>query len=111
MTEKNDPLLQFIVDLRQACDGYIESGTPNELKAIPETVFSCLTFEPHVGEKLREYEIGQGKSNKQKEFDQAFNILKEANASINNRYHGPGFVFSYWLYGQAIYRQKLKQTT
>jgi hypothetical protein len=100
-------MLQFVVDLRKACDSYIESVTPIEFKTIPETVFSCLTFEPHVGEKLKEYETAQAKNNAQKEFDQAFNILKEANATINSRYHGPSYVFSYWLYSQAIYRQKL----
>jgi hypothetical protein len=110
MTEKNDPILQFVVDLRQACDSYIESVTPPEFKAIPETVFSRLAFEPHVGEKLKEYEIAQAKNNKQKEFDEAFAILKEANATINNRFHQDGYVFSYWLYSQAIFRQKLKQS-
>jgi len=109
MSEKNYSVLQFIVDLRQACDSYIESVTPTEFKAIPETVFSYLTYEPHVGEKLKEYEMAQAKNNTQKEFDEAFNTLKEANATINNRYHGSGYVFSYWLFSQAIYRQKLKQ--
>jgi len=111
MSEKNGPMLQFIVDLRQACDGYIESVTPIEFKAIPETVFSCLTFEPHTGEKLREYELAQAKNNNQKQFDEASKILSEVNATINHRFHQPGYAFSYWLFNQAIFRQTLKQQT
>jgi hypothetical protein len=107
----NDPLLQFVLDLRQACDSFIEKATPVECREIPETVFSCLAYQAHVGEKLGAYETAQAKDNDQRAFDEALNILKEAKAAINSRYHGSNYVYSYWLYGQnlMVYRQKLKK--
>jgi hypothetical protein len=98
-----------------AIDDYLETLAPPGMKkatcgnaATPEPVFTCLTFEPHRGERLGDYETAQAKNNRQEQFDQAFNILKTADASIQNRFHGPNYAHSYWLYNLMIYRQKLK---
>ncbi len=39
----------------------------------------------------------------------AYNVLRQNNATISNRYYGDGYAYAYWLYGKdKIYRQKLK---
>jgi hypothetical protein len=99
------------LQLADAENEILETLAPQEVKdgklAVLETIFTCLTFEAHKGERLGDYDIAHAKNNTQAQFDHAFNILKAANSSINHRYHGPNYVYSFWLYSQAIYRQKL----
>jgi hypothetical protein len=114
--------VDFLVKLRDAAqmmadatNEYLESLAPTEVKGdksghagVSETTFSILSFEPQKGEKLGDFETASSKNNIPDKWNQAFNILKQNNSSINVRYHGQGYQFSYWIYGDRIFRQKLK---
>jgi len=77
--------------------------------AVREETFTILKFEKQQGARIGEYEVAYKANNVEDKWVPAFNILRQNNATINNRYHGKGYEFSYWLYGEAkIYRQKLK---
>jgi hypothetical protein len=76
--------------------------------AVSETTFSILLFEAQKGEKLGDFETASLKNNIPDKWNQAFNILRQSNATINSRYHGEGYICSYWIYGDRIFRQKLK---
>ena len=118
MTEQVD----FLVKLRDAsqmlanaANEYIESLAPPEVKennqtaAVQEATFNTLRFEVQQGAKLGEYEIAYKASNLEDKWRPAHNILRNSNATINDRYHGESYLYSYWLYGEdKIYRQKLK---
>ena len=82
--------------------------TEKDTVTVPEQTFSILKFEPQKGEKLGEFETAEKKNNTEKNWNHAFNILKAANSTINGRYHGEAYICSYWLYGERIFRQKLK---
>jgi len=85
-------------------------GVSVEPAAVKEETFTCLKFEPQKGAKIGEYEVAYKEQNAEAEWLHAFNILKQNNAHISNRYHGEGYQYSYWLYGEGrIYRQKLSQ--
>lgn len=74
-----------------------------------EETFLILKFEPQQGAKIGEYEVAYAPNNIPDKFRQAYNILRNSNATIKDRYHGEGYEFSYWLYGaDKIYRQKLE---
>lgn len=77
--------------------------------AVQEATFNILKFESQQGTKIGEFEVAYAPNNISEKFSQAYNILRNSNATINSRYHGEGYKFAYWLYGQdKIYRQKLK---
>jgi hypothetical protein len=83
--------------------------SPQEAPAVKEEVFNILKFEQQKGEKLGDYEVAHKSSNLSDKWQHAFNILRQNNATIKNRYHGKDYAYSYWLYGEdRIYRQKLK---
>ena len=114
--------VDFLVKLRDAsqmladaANEYIESLAPPEVKennqtvAVQELTFSTLRFEVQQGAKLGEYEIAHKGSNLEDKWRPAHNVLRNSNATINDRYHGDVYLYSYWLYGEdKIYRQKLK---
>lgn len=78
--------------------------------AVKEETISILKFEKQQGERIGEFEVAYVKNNIPEKFQQALNILNKANATISDRYHGPRYSYSYWLYGEGkIYRQKLKR--
>jgi hypothetical protein len=77
--------------------------------AVLEATFDCLKFEAAKGERLGDYETASKKNNISEKFQAAFNILSQSNSTISNRYHGRGYAYAYWLYGDRIFRQKLKQ--
>jgi hypothetical protein len=80
-----------------------------EPAAVTETTFTTLKFDSAKGEKLGDYEIAYKSGNIADKFTHAYNILSVNNATIKTRYHGNGYQFSYWIYGEGkIYRQKLK---
>jgi hypothetical protein len=80
--------------------------------AVKEETFTCLKFEPQKGVRIGEFEVAYREQNLPEHWNHAFNILRQANATINNRYHGEGYAYSYWLFGEGkIYRQKMKQKT
>lgn len=86
-------------------------GAKEETKpaAVEETTFNILKFESQQGAKIGEYEVAYKANNIEDKWAHAHNVLRNSNATINDRYHGQGYQFSYWLYGEnKIYRQKLK---
>jgi hypothetical protein len=113
--------VDFLVKLRDAsqmladaANEYIESLAPPEVKednkstAVQEITFSTLRFEVQQGAKLGEYEIAHKAGNFEDKCP-PHKILPNSNETINDRYHGEGYLYSYWLYGEdKIYRQKLK---
>ena len=89
----------------------IENLSPNSnaVSAVKEPTFGTLKFELLQGAKLGDYEIAYKANNLEDKWRSAYNILRSSNATIKDRYHGEGYQFSYWLYGEdKIYRQKLK---
>ncbi len=100
----------------EATNEYINSLAPPEIKeeekqaaAVLELNFTSLKFEAQQGAKLGEYEIASKQNNLIDKWQSAYNILSNCNATIQDRYHGEGYQYSYWLYGEGkIYRQKLK---
>lgn len=115
--------IEFLVKLRDASQmladatkEYIESLAPPEAKetnnktvAVHEINFTTLKFETQQGAKLGEYEIAYKANNIDDKWRPAYNILRNSNATIKDRYHGETYAYSYWLYGEdKIYRQKLK---
>jgi hypothetical protein len=78
--------------------------------AVKEETFMLLKFEPQRGAQIGSYDVAYKANNIEEKWTHAFNVLRQNNSTINSRYHGPAYVFSYWLYGESkIYRQKLKQ--
>jgi len=77
---------------------------------VPEGTFTILKFEQQKGEKLGEFEVAHKSSNLPDKWAHAYAVLRQNNSTIKDRYHGPNYQFSYWLYGEdRIYRQKRKQ--
>jgi len=95
------------VDVKQRL---AEIAGVKEAAAVKEETFTILKFEAAKGERLGEFEIAAKASNLPDKWQPAYNILRRSNATIKERYHGAGYAYSYWLYGEdRIYRQKLKQ--
>ena len=85
-------------------------GVSVEPAAVKEETFTCLRFEPQKGARIGDYEVAYKEHNLPEHWNSAYNVLKQNNAHISNRYHGEGYQYSYWLYGEGrIYRQKLSQ--
>lgn len=112
-----EQVLEIFVDFTNA----IESACVNvrrriaDLKGVKEAVlvaeetFDILKFDKQQGARIGGYEVAYKAKNIPEKFQQAHNILNKNNAVIGNRYHGEGYVHSYWLYGEnKIYRQKIK---
>lgn len=79
-------------------------------EAVKEETFTSLKFEAQKGERLGEFEVAAKANNLPDKWQQAYNILRRNNATIKERYHGAGYAYSYWVYGEdRIYRQKLKK--
>jgi hypothetical protein len=120
-----DKQVEFLVKLRDAAlmiadaaNEFIDSLAPPEVKeknqvaAVQEVTFSTLRFEPQQGAKLGDFEVAYKQNNLQDKWQSAYNILRNSNATIKDRYHGETYQYSYWLYGEdKIYRQKLKPKT
>ncbi|MCW4045213.1 MAG: hypothetical protein NWE94_06830 [Candidatus Bathyarchaeota archaeon] len=114
--------IEFLVKLRdasqmmaEAANEYLETFAPatgkedKQTAAVQEITFATLRFEAQQGAKLGEYEIAYKSANLEDKWRPAYNILHNSNATIKDRYHGEGYQYSYWLYGEdRIYRQKLK---
>lgn len=114
--------VDFLVKLRDAAqmmadaaDEYLEKLAPADTKqatAIKEETFTILNFEKQQGAKIGEYEVAYRPNNLADKWIQAYHILRQSNATINNRYTGTDYIYNYWLYGEdKIYRQKLKPKT
>jgi len=101
--------------IADACQERLEKLGPKETRqtvAVKEETFTMLKFENQEGAKIGSYQVAYEKNNIPEKFNTAHNILQQSNATINGRYRGQAYVYSYWLYGQGkIYRQKLKTST
>lgn len=78
-----------------------------EKAAVSEENFA-LNYTEYTSQKLGTFEVTEEKGNIPEKWNRAYNILKQANATISNRYHGPNYAFAFWLYNKKIYRQKIK---
>lgn len=116
-----DKQVEFFVKMRDAHqmmvdaeNEYVLSLAPPEIKleltAVSElNNFKTLKFDVQQGAKLGEYEVAHKTSNIEEKWRPAYNILRNSNATIKDRYHGQDYQYSYWLYGEdKIFRQKLK---
>ena len=116
--EKSDEVLEIVLNLANALEvaavdvkhRIAELKGVKEAAAVKEETFNILKFEPQKGERLGEFEIAAKANNLPDKWRQAFNILRQNNVTIKERYRGKDYACSYWLYGEdRIYRQKLKQ--
>ncbi len=83
-----------------------------EVTTVNETTFIILKWDAQKGVQLGDFDVAYKKSNLQDKWQSAFKILRNSNATIKERYHGTGYNYSYWIYGEdKIYRQKLKPKT
>jgi hypothetical protein len=118
-----DKQVEFLVKVRdaslmiaEAANEYIDALAPPEVKetpkataAVQEVTFTTLRFEPQQSAKLGQFEVAYKQNNLSDKWQSAYNILRNSNATIKDRYHGETYAYSYWLYGEdKIYRQKLK---
>jgi len=119
MASKQADFLEKLRDAGQiianAANELLKSMIPSELElenepqAVKELTFITLKWDPQKSPKLGDFEVAIKTSNFQDKWQQAFNILRNSNATIKERYHGESYSCSYWIYGQdKIYRQKLK---
>ena len=111
--EQIDELLNRIGEAKGIPDAGKQAPAVPEAKndpaAVQEITFTTLKFDPQKGAKLGDYDVAFKESNLADKFRYAFSVLKHSNATIQNRYHGQGYEYSYWVYGEdRIYRQKLK---
>jgi hypothetical protein len=97
------------VNARRQIGELFNVAEPTQQKTVPEQTFTVLQFEEHTGTKLTEFGTAEKSKNKEEPWLNAFNILKASGASIDKRFHGAGYVYSYWIYNGRIFRQKLKQ--
>lgn len=82
---------------------------PEPIATVSEITFTILKWDPQQGAKIGPYDVAYKASNLVDKWTSAFNVLRQSNATIKNRYRGLDYQFSYWLYGEGkIYRQKLK---
>ena len=110
-------LIDLVTAIESACFDFKQriaqkhGITDKEAPVVSEVNFNLNFTEVHTP-KLGTFEVTEEKVNPPKKWIRALNILKQNNATISSRYHGEGYVYSYWLYGEnhdRIYRQKLKQ--
>jgi hypothetical protein len=103
--------------IADAIDEYLETLAPgvkqaSVASAVKEETFNILKFEPQEGVKIGAYDVAYKGNNIEDKWVHAYSVLRQSNSTINVRYRGPGYVYSYWIYGEGkIYRQKLKPKT
>ena len=103
--ERVDELLNRIGEAKGFVDATKEAK--GEPVAVKEETFTCLKFEPQRGAKIGEYAVAFQPNNLPDKWNHAFNILRQNNATIKNRYYGEGYAYAYWLYGEGkIYRKR-----
>lgn len=107
---KIDELLNRYAQAKGFVDA--EEETPSsEAGFAKEIAFDVLTFDDQKGSRLGDFQVAYKTKNLPEKFNAAYGILKANNATIANRYRGPDFIFSYWLFDgkDRIYRQKIKK--
>jgi len=109
--ERIDELLNEYGRVKGLVEAEIKESPSSERGFVDETMFNILKFDDQKGDRLGDYQVAFKSKNLLDKFSSAYGILRKNNATIKNRYHGPGYVFGLWLYGEGkIYRQKLKTT-
>jgi len=109
-----EKLLEAIVDfanaLEVACVQLKQHIGERVRVGVREETFYILKWEAQKGSKIGDFEVATKANNPEDKWAHAHNILKASNATISNRYHGPNYVYAYWLYQEdKIYRQILKK--
>lgn len=107
----NETLLNFADALENAAL-VLKQAVGKELKTpqVNEALFLTLKWEKRIGNKLKEYDITTKTLNTGSvDFERCLNILRRNNASIQDRFKDQDWIYSYWIYGDAIYRQILKK--
>ena len=113
----SEEVLEVIADFATAVEAaavnvkhrIAELAGVKEAVAVKEETFTILKFEKQVGSRIGEYAVAYKANSVSDKWTHAYNILRQNNATIANRYHGEDYVFGYWLYGvDKICRQKLK---
>lgn len=104
-----DELLNAIGQAKGFEDSEKKEAKKQQQTAVSEVTFTILKFEPQQGAKLGVFEVAYKQNCAAEKFQYAFEILSKANATIQSRYRGDGYLYSYWIYGESkIYRQQLK---
>ena len=89
-----------------------ELGGENKQAAVNELTFSTLKWDQQKGAQLGEFDKAYKASNIEEKWKHAFYMLRSSNATIKDRYHGTGYSYSHWIFGQdKIYRQKPPKTS
>lgn len=115
MNEKlSEAILDFANAVEAACIQLKRYVRETQGVGLKEEIFTkLLGWEKTQGSKLGEFEVTSRKANNNSDaFNHAYNILKRNNAAINARFHGEGYLYSYWLYSEksdVVYRQLLKK--
>jgi hypothetical protein len=108
-----EKLVEGLDDCQRVLRGESEAIGPQVEKhvaAVKEETFTILRFDAQQGTQIGNYEVAYRASNIEDKWRHALSILRMNNSTIASRYHGEGYVYSYWLYGQdKIYRQKQKK--
>ncbi len=77
---------------------------------LKEEAFTALKWHPQQSSQMGNFETAVPDDNDGFKFKAAYDALSKAGATIQKRFHGPGYVYGYWLFGPAkIYRQRLKE--
>jgi hypothetical protein len=98
------------VSTRRQIGELFNVAEPTQQKTVSEQTFN-LKFEDQQGAKIGSYAVAYEKNNIPEKFNTARNILQQSNATINSRYYGPEYNYTYWLYGSGkIYQQKRAHT-
>jgi len=105
-----EPLTDLLNAFEAAITQFKQAVSKRVGVAIKEEAFHILKWEKASGSRLGEFEVAYKNSNLPDKWDHAYAVLRRNNATISNRYHGDGYVYAYWIYGEGkIYRQKLKK--
>lgn len=110
-----DAWLNFCDAVEAACVDFkhrvAELTGVKEAPAVKEDTFNILKFETVKSDRLPGLEAAHKLHNVEQNWTHAYGVLKAANATINSRYYGEAYGFSYWIYGEdRIFRQPLKQS-
>ena len=95
-------------DLR--LDEFLQESYSNPKQhPVLEKTFTILRFEHFYSLGLSSFNIAFRANNPEDGWSQAYQVLKEAQATIRKRYHREGYNSSYWLFEEGkIYQKKLK---
>ena len=108
--EAIDELLNRIGQAKAQQDNGSHKTNGAAKATLQELAFTALKWLPQEGGKIGPFETATKQDNDQVKFSTDYDELGKANATIKDRYHGPDYQHSYWLFGQdKIYRQKHKQ--